>query len=239
MHKIKCSFSVFHCVNMEAFLFFFFFLKSRWRQSQETPSKAAQLTLQHCVPSRNTPTWTPQWFWPFARPLLPLWWGRKLQRFTWICTSMMWSFSVLQQGDQLFPFSWLNSSHSPHDTRLWVSFQQPTAGTCCRNAPSKQNTLLSCRQVKRPFSRWLHLRADGGFRLRIKRRILWGADLNQGWGQHSAPCKDKIQKLKAATGGKEGEKKQGKKKREKKKVISLTSDLKAAGTAVRYFSHSR
>lgn len=104
---------------------------------------------------------------------------------------------------QLFSFSsWHPVVGIISTAYSWVSVP---AGMCCRNAPSKQNTLLSCRQVKRPFSRWLHLRADGGFRLCIKRLILWGADLNQGWGQHSAPCKDKIQKLKAATGGREGE----------------------------------
>jgi len=71
----------------------------------------------------------------------------------------------------------------------WVSVP---ASACCHNATSKQNMSLSSMQVKRPFSRLLHQRADGGFRLRIKSLILWGADLNRGWGQHSAPCKDRI-----------------------------------------------
>lgn len=156
----------------------FFFFKSRWRQSQETPSKAAQLTLQHCVPSRNTLTRTLQWFWPFARPLLLLRWGRKLQRFTWICTSMTWPFSVLQQGHQLFPFSWLNSSHSPRDTRLWVSFQQPTAGSpflLARAAETLRQNKIRCSHV----GRWKGLFQDD---------FIWGQMVALGYALKDWSC---------------------------------------------------
>lgn len=176
------------------------------------PSKEARSAFSTTCPP-TTLLYTPPMVFALCKtsrltdcPLLQ--WGRKLYHCACICMHRMWPLSVLQWGCQLFPFSWLDSSHCPCDTWSQESVEQPTAGSlfllatvCCWNAPSKQNMSLSSMQVKRPFSRWFHQRADGGFRLHVKRLILWGVDLNQGWGQHSAPCKDRIQKLKVAAEG--------------------------------------
>lgn len=87
---------------------------------------------------------------------------------------------------------------TPAPRNRWSSLQ--LGPYCFRKGMS-----LSSGQVKRPFSGWLHQGAGEGFRLHLKRLMEWGAAPSPGWEQHSAPCKDTIQKLKAAAEGEERE----------------------------------
>lgn len=89
----------------------------------------------------------------------------------------------------------------------WLS---APASMCCWNAPSEQNMSLSSMQVKRPFARWLHQRANGGLRLCVESLILCRTALNRNRGQHSALCKDRIQKIKGAAEREESERKEEK-----------------------------
>lgn len=197
-----------------------------------------------------------RWFLPFARP--PDWQivrsavGKKAlllcihlhaQDVALLCIAMgLPSLPVLMA--RLFSLSlWHLVTGIAWTAYSWVS---APASMSCWNAPSEQNMSLSSMQVKRPFARWLHQRANGGFRLCAESLILCRADLNRSRGQHSAPFKDRNQKIKGTAEREETERKEekgGKKKpqnekgKKKKKVIFFISDLKAAGIAARHFSH--
>lgn len=201
MHKIKSSFSVFHCVNTEAFLFFW----SRWRQSQETPqqgSVAQPLALCALQAHSVAPS---DGFCPLKTsaltdcPRLP--WGRKLYCRVCICMRRMWPFSAVLPT---LPSSWLRSSHCPCDTWSQESLEQPTAGSLFLLACGAQ-TLLQNKMCHSHLCRWKGLFQDDFIRgqmvavaytvkdqrLRIKRLILWVLVSARVEGSTQHLCKDR------------------------------------------------